>query len=160
MNNNAIIFITVSVLLTLVSFFLDKNKTKQGLKRGALMFKSIALPFLNILIFISLVLYFLPQTMIMRYLGQESGGVGFMVAALVGSITLVPAFIIYPIAATLIESGASYGAVAVFLTTSKLVGIVTFPLEAKYFGKKVALIRNILNFVAAIVIGLILGIIL
>jgi len=38
-----------------------------------------------------------------------------------------------------------------------MVGVVTLPLEAKYFGFRVAVIRNTLNFFAAIVIGLLVG---
>jgi len=41
-----------------------------------------------------------------------------------------------------------------------MVGVVTFPLEAKYFGNKVAAIRNILNFITAIIIGLLVGLVL
>jgi hypothetical protein len=41
-----------------------------------------------------------------------------------------------------------------------MVGVVTFPLEAKYFGKKVAFIRNALNFITAILLGVLVGLIL
>ena len=85
---------------------------------------------------------------------------GLALAAIVGSITLIPGFISYPIAATLIRQGASYTTVATFMTTLMMVGAVTFPLEAKYFGKKVAAMRNALNFVIAIIIGLLVGLIL
>jgi hypothetical protein len=35
-----------------------------------------------------------------------------------------------------------------------MVGVVTLPLEAKFFGMKPALARNALNFVGALAIGL------
>lgn len=82
---------------------------------------------------------------------------GFSVTAIIGSITLIPGPISYPIAASLISKGASYSIVAVFITTLMMVGVVTLPLEIKYFGKKAAIIRNLLNFIAAIIIGLIIG---
>jgi uncharacterized membrane protein YraQ (UPF0718 family) len=124
------------------------------------MFKNVLLPFLNILILISLLLYIIPPSVISQYLGSGSGVLGFSVAALVGSITLIPGFISYPIAASLIQQGASYAVVATFMTTLMMVGVVTLPLEIKYFGKKVAISRNILNFIAAVIIGLVVGIIL
>ena len=160
MIKNAVIFIIVSIVLTLVSLLLDFKKTMEGLKRGFLMFKNIAIPFLNILILVSLVLYIIPQTVIVKYLGSGSGVMGLALAAIVGSITLIPGFISYPIAATLIRQGASYTTVATFMTALMMVGVVTFPLEAKYFGKKVAVMRNALNFVIAIIIGLLVGLIL
>jgi hypothetical protein len=46
------------------------------------------------------------------------------------------------------------------MTTLMMVGVVTLPLEIRYFGKRAALTRNILNFVAAVIIGLAVGLIL
>ncbi len=158
--NNALIFISVSISISLISFWQDKQKTILGLKKGLKMFRNIIVPFLNILILVSLLLYLVPPQLIVKYLGAGSGVTGFAIAAIVGSITLIPGFIAYPIAASLIKQGASYGTIAVFMTTLMMVGVVTLPLEIKYFGKKVAILRNLLNFVVAIVIGLVIGIIL
>lgn len=160
MINNATIFIVVSIILTLVSFALDRDKTKMGIKKGFMMFKGIAVPFLNILILVSLLLFIVPPQLIVKYLGAGSGAIGFAIAAVVGSVTLIPGFISYPIASSLLKQGASYATVAVFMTTLMMVGVVTLPLEIKYFGKKVAVLRNFLNFVVAIIIGLLIGIIL
>ena len=124
------------------------------------MFRTVVIPFLNILILISLLLYIIPPSIISNYLGESSGVLGFLTAAVVGSIALIPGFISYPIAASLIQQGASYTVVATFMTTLMMVGIVTLPLEIKYFGKTVAVSRNALNFVAAIIIGLVVGMIL
>ena len=143
-----------------MSFFLDREKTLAGFKRGWKMFTNVLLPFLNILILVSLLLYFIPPSIISRYLGANSGVIGFSIAALVGSVTLIPGFVSYPIAAGLIQQGASYAIVATFMTTLMMVGVVTLPLEIKYFGRVVAILRNALNFVAAVIIGLVVGLIL
>jgi uncharacterized membrane protein YraQ (UPF0718 family) len=160
MRNNAYIFIIVSIALTLLSLLLDRKKTIMGLKKGGKMFQNIAVPFVNILILVSLALYLVPPSLIVRYLGPESGWAGQMIAAVVGSITLIPGFISYPIAAVLIKEGASYAIVATFMTTLMMVGVVTLPLEIAYFGRKVAILRNVLNFIAAIVIGTCVGFVL
>jgi uncharacterized membrane protein YraQ (UPF0718 family) len=160
MRNNAYIFIIVSIALTLLSLLLDRKKTIMGLKKGGKMFQNIAVPFVNILILVSLALYLVPPSLIVRYLGPGSGWGGQMIAALVGSITLIPGFISYPIAAVLIKEGASYAIVATFMTTLMMVGVVTLPLEIAYFGRKVAILRNVLNFIAAIVIGTCVGFVL
>lgn len=157
MFTKAYIFISLCIVLLVISWFKDKEKTIAGVKKGFMMFKNIALPFVNILILIAIALYFVPPHIMVQYLGGQSGFVGISIAALVGSITLIPAFISYPIAATLIRAGASYAVVATLLTTLMMVGVITFPLEARYFGKRVALIRNALNFIAAVVIGIAVG---
>jgi uncharacterized membrane protein YraQ (UPF0718 family) len=53
--------------------------------------------------------------------------------------------------------GASYAVVATFMTTLMMVGVVTLPLEIKYFGRNVAILRNVLNFIAAVMIGACVG---
>jgi uncharacterized membrane protein YraQ (UPF0718 family) len=160
LSSNAIIFISLSVVLSAVSFFLDRKKTLAGFKRGWKMFRNVLFPFLNILILVSILLYIIPPDVISKYLGANSGVLGFTIAALVGSVTLIPGFISYPIAAGLIQQGASYAVVATFMTTLMMVGVVTLPLEIRYFGKTVAITRNVLNFVAAIIIGLVVGLVL
>ena len=150
----------VSVVLTMVSFVLDREKTIRGLKKGLEMFRTIALPFLNILIVISLMIYLVPPALIQRYLGVDSGATGLIIAALIGSVALIPGFVSYPIAAALLAQGASYMTVATFMTTLMMVGIVTLPLEIRYFGKRAAIVRNALYFIAAVVIGVLVGIIL
>ncbi len=160
MTNNAGIFIITSLVLTLISVSLDRKKTMMGLKKGWKMFQNIAVPFLNILILISLVLYLMPPSLIVQYLGPGSGWAGQMIAAIVGSITLIPGFISYPIASILIKEGASYAIVATFMTTLMMVGVVTLPLEIKYFCREAALLRNALNFIAAVLIGTFVGFIL
>jgi len=157
MLNSAIIFVAVSLGLTAFSFILDRKKTALGLRKGLKMFRNIVVPFLNILILVSLLLYFIPSEIIVNYLGPSSGLMGLLFAAVIGSITLIPGFISYPLSAMLISQGATYTVVATFMTTMMMVGVVTFPLEAKYFGRKVAFIRNSLNFIVAIIIGLAVG---
>jgi uncharacterized membrane protein YraQ (UPF0718 family) len=160
MNSNAVIFISLSAILTSVSFVFDRAKTFAGLKRGWQMFSKLLVPFLYILIAVSVLLYLIPPRVIGQYLGPGSGIGGFAIAAVVGSITLIPAFISYPIAAGLLRQGATYAVVGTFMTTLMMVGVVTLPLEIKYFGRYAAITRNVLNFAAAIIIGLAIGVIL
>ena len=157
MIGNTLIFGIVTGIVLIVSFMFDKNKTILGLKKGWKMLFNILHPFLNILILISIVLFFIPDSLIVSYLGTNSGWLGFGIAAIIGSITLIPGFISYPLAATLLKQGATYAVVAVFMTTLMMVGIVTLPLEIKYFGKKTAILRNVFNFIAAIIIGIVIG---
>jgi uncharacterized membrane protein YraQ (UPF0718 family) len=160
LSTNAIIYISVCAVLLLVSFIFNRQKTLKGLKKGWNMFKNILVPFLNIIILVSIVLYLISPDTISRYLGPASGPLGMGIAAIVGSITLIPGFISYPIAKGLISQGASYMVVATFMTTLMMVGVVTLPLEIKYFGKRAAITRNLLNFVAAIIIGIVVGVVL
>jgi len=124
------------------------------------MFKKILLPLLNILIIVSVALFVIPPSAIEKYLGAGSGIGGFFIAAVVGSVAFIPPFISYPIAAGLLQQGASYAVVATLMTTLIMVGVVTLPLEIQYLGRRAAIARNALNFFAAVIIGLVIGVIL
>lgn len=157
MLDNTVILGLLTGIVLIVSFALDRKKTILGLKKGGTMLFNILHPFLNILIIISIVLFFIPDSLIVNYLGSDSGWLGFGIAAIIGSITLIPGPISYPLAAALLKQGATYAVVAVFITTLIMVGIVTLPLEIQYFGKRAAILRNTLNFIAAIIIGILIG---
>ncbi len=66
----------------------------------------------------------------------------------------------FPLVGSFVNVGASIIPAVAFLTTLTMVGIVTFPLEKKEFGFKFALVRNLLSFVAALVIAMAMGVIL
>lgn len=150
---------TVAVALTL-SFWADRGKTLAGLKKGAKMFLNILPALLTVLILVSVFLYAVPAPILTAWLGRGSGWTGVFSAALLGSVSLIPGFIAFPLGAILVRSSVSYQVVAVFITTLMMVGILTLPLEAKYFGWKVSILRNTLSFFEALLIGLIMGIFL
>lgn len=154
--SNIILYLLAVAFLGL-SFMKDRNKTKKALMKAWKSFENILPQFLSILIIIGIMLAVLSPEAISKLIGRQSGWIGIIVAALIGSITLIPGFIAFPLAAALYNSGAGIVQIAVFVSTLMMVGVVTIPLEIKYFGKKVTVIRNSLafgfSFIVAIVIG-------
>lgn len=150
---------TTAIALFL-SFLADRHKTLAGLKKGAKMFFNILPAMVQVLILVSVFLFFIPPRLITAWLGQGSGWTGVLSAALLGSVSLIPGFIAFPLGAILVRSGVSYQAIAVFITTLMMVGILTLPLEAKYFGWKTSILRNTLSFFGSLLIGLLMGIFL
>ncbi len=147
----------VTLLLLVLSFRKDRKKTRQALVKAWKSFENILPQFLAILVLIGLMLAVLDKELITRLLGAESGALGMAIAAVIGSVTLIPGFIAFPLAASLLSSGAGYGQTAMFLTTLMMVGIVTLPLEGTFFGKRLALMRNVLAFFYAVVSSVVLG---
>ena len=147
----------ITLLLLAFSFFKNREKTVQALKKAWKSFEGILPQFLSILVLIGLMLAVLDESVISRLLGAESGLVGMAIAAITGSVTLIPGFIAFPLAASLLAAGAGYGQIAMFLTTLMMVGIVTLPLEATCFGKRLAIQRNLLAFLYAVISSLLLG---
>jgi len=152
--------IILTVILTLVSFIFDKKKTLKGIKKGAKQFINILPTLLSVIILISIVLYFVSDKVLMQYLGADAGLTAYFSAGIIGAVAILPGFIAYPLASILVKSGVSLSVIAVFITTLKMVGLMTIPIEKRYFGLRVSLMRNALSFVGALIVGIAMALIL
>ncbi len=150
----------LAIILLLFSLFQNRAKTWRALIFAWKFFRSMALPVLATIWAIGFLLSFLTPSIISRAIGQESGWWGVTLAALFGSVVLIQAFIAFPLAGSLLRQGASVRAIAAFVTTLVMVGVITAPLEAKFFGRQFTFWRNFLSFILAILIALIMGSIL
>lgn len=151
---------TLALLGLFTSYLKDKDKTKLALKKSWKSFSSILPSILSILLLIGIILAVLNKDIISSLLGEQSGIFGILIAAIIGCITLIPGFVAFPLAASLLSSGAGYTQIAVFLSTLMMVGFATLPLESRYFGKRIAVKRNILAFVLAVIVSLVIGVIM
>ena len=152
-----IVLYAVTIVLLCASFAKSRQKTGQALKKAWIAFENIQPQFLSILLLIGFILAIVDEGTISRLLGKESGLLGMGIAAVIGSITLIPGFIAFPLAASLMKAGAGYGQIAMFLSTLMMVGVVTLPLETTYFGKRLAIERNVLALIYSVISSFILG---
>ena len=154
-----ILVIILTIILTAISFIFDKQKTLKGIKKGIMMFVKILPTLLSVIILVSIVLYFTTDEFLIKYLGEKAGIGAYVFAAITGAVSIIPGFISYPLAGILVQTGVSYSVISVFITTLKMVGVLTIPLEAKFFGYKIAILRNSLAFLGAILVGGIMALI-
>jgi uncharacterized membrane protein YraQ (UPF0718 family) len=107
-----------------------------------------------------LVLTVMSADVISRFIGHGTGFWGMLTTSVIGSVTLIPGFIVFPLAASLLEKGAGVAQIAVFISTLMMVGIVTAPLEIEYFGRKETLLRNAFSFVFSFVVAGVIGMVI
>ncbi|MDD4083894.1 MAG: permease, partial [Sphaerochaetaceae bacterium] len=107
-----------------------------------------------------LILAVIPPATIAGYVASKNEFLATIVSAFFGTITLIPAFIAFPLVGTLVDAGVAVVPSVAFLTTLTMVGIVTIPLERKEFGSRFTLVRNCLSFLFAILIALLMGVFL
>jgi uncharacterized membrane protein YraQ (UPF0718 family) len=144
----------------IASLVKDKQKTFNSIKMARGMMKNMIGEIVGILFLIGLILTFIPPEVIKNVLGESNLFISTVISALVGSITLIPAFVAFPLVGSFVDAGASIVPAVAFLTTLTMVGIVTFPLEKQEFGLKFATTRNVLSFVFALIIALTMGVIM
>lgn len=119
-------------------------------------FVGLVPPILSMVGIIGLVMALLPDGAI-RTLFAGGGITGLILISVVGAVTLMPAFVAFPLAASLLEAGAGFTPVATFIATLTMVGIVTAPMEAEFFGRRFTVVRNGVSYLLALVVGLLLG---
>jgi uncharacterized membrane protein YraQ (UPF0718 family) len=142
------------------SFFRDRQKTKRALQMAFGMGKGMLGSILTIIFLIGLILTALPPARIADFVGRQALFPATVISAAFGAITLIPAFIAFPLVGTLVGAGVGIVPAVAFLTTLTMVGIVTFPLERRAFGLKFTVVRNGLSFLFAIAIALAMGVVL
>ncbi len=103
---------------------------------------------------------FAPPDLVSRYLSASSGALALLISTLAGSVSIGPPLAAYPIAETLLASGAWPPTIAAFILSWITVGVITLPFEATVFSWRFALMRNGISFVMAMVSGLLLGVLL
>ncbi|MFP5109889.1 hypothetical protein ACSU6B_24560 [Neobacillus sp. C211] len=141
MINGAILYVMAIILLS-ISFIKDRNKTRDALLKSWKSFRNIIPDMLSIMLFVGLSLSILTPSLISSIIGEKSGLIGIVYSALIGSIALVPSFVVFPLGHTLVQNGAGLPQVAVLMSTLMSVGITTLPMEQKIFGRSFAYSRN------------------
>jgi uncharacterized membrane protein YraQ (UPF0718 family) len=127
-----------------ISLIKNKKKTISALKAAYKKFVYILSLFLIIMAGYAVVITFLPPDMMQDYIGAESGLNGIILSLSLGSVSVMPGFAAFPLCAALKSEGIPLYILAAFSISLMNVGVVTFPIEKKYLGVKVAIIRNII----------------
>ncbi len=151
------ILYAASILGLIASFIKSKEKTKKVLMKAWKSFMNILPQMLGIMMMVGFTLTLLSPEQISNLVGENSGYFGTFIAAIVGSISLIPGFVAFPLAAALKNNGAGYMQLAALISTLMMVGIVTLPVEISYFGKKASILRNVLAFIFSLIVALVIG---
>ena len=151
----AIYIITGTIVL--ISIIVDYRRTLKAFNIAGKKFWKILPEFILMLIIVSVLLYDIPDRVIYDYLGNSNKTLSVIIASLLGSVTLMPGFIAFPVCGLLLQKGVSYMVLAAFSTTLMMVGIATFPLEKEYFGLKVTVIRNVIGLIIALITSVVIG---
>ncbi len=143
----------------LASIIADRRRTWAGIVFGARMLVKILPALVLMVAAVGLLLSALNP----RFLESLFGGGGvvpFLAGLAVGAVALIPGFIAFPLAGLLRSNGVSTAVLAAFVTSLLMVGVVTLPLESRFFGQKAALWRNVLSLLAAAVVALAMSLVL
>lgn len=149
--------LAVSLVVSLMN---SREKTQKAFYIALKAFKRTAPSLLAVLGIVGLTLGLLSPEKIGAYVGAEAGFSATVIGALIGSVTLIPSLVAFPLAGSLLRSGATVMTISAFITTLVMVGFVTAPMEIQTLGKRFTILRNGLALIAALGIAAIMGAIL
>lgn len=150
----------ITIIGFIISIKKDKDRTLGSMKMAKGMMTGMAGEIIGILFLIGLILTFFPPESINGIVSRYSVLTSTVISSAVGAITLIPAFVAFPLVGSLVDAGISIIPSVAFLTTLTMVGLVTFPLEKDEFGAKFTMVRNVLSFIFAIIIALVMGVLM
>lgn len=154
------LFPVVVVILLAISFLRDRRKTVKAVRIATKRFMAILSLFIVVSVLTSVALGILSETTIQSILGSAANRwVATGIAALVGSVAIMPGFVAFPLGAILRNNGVLYMVISAFTTTLMMVGILTFPIEQAFLGTRVAIIRNGIGFIIALLVATVTGIV-
>ncbi len=157
---NATILYTIAIILTSISFIKDRNKTKDALLKSWKMFRNILPDILSVMLFVGLSLSLLTPSLISSIIGEKSGLMGIVYSTMIGSVALIPSFVVFPLGDTLVQNGAGLPQVAALMSTMMSVGIVTLPMEQKLFGRSFAYTRNAAGILMSLIFAYIIWVVM
>ncbi len=152
-----IVLYSATLALTGYLYRKDPTKTRASLRKAWKAFENILPQFLGIIVLVGIMMAIVDPELISSLLGRSSGWYGVFLASVVGSITLIPAFVAFPTAAMLLDGGAGTMQIGAFISSLMMVGIVTLPLEISTFGVKPSVLRNLLAFGFSFVVAFVIG---
>jgi len=156
---SAVVLYGLAGAALLLSAVKDKKKTRIALYKGWMAFNGILPQFIAVILLVGIMIALLRPEVLSRLIGSESGWLGVFLASGVGSITLIPGFIAFPTAALLLRGGAGITQIAAFVSSLMMVGVVTLSVEISYFGKRAAIVRNVVAYIFALLVAVIMGLV-
>jgi uncharacterized membrane protein YraQ (UPF0718 family) len=131
----------VALVLLLIGYQRGAGQHIEGIKSAL----SMTIGILPLLVFAftiaGMTQVLLPQEMIAKWVGTESGLRGIFIGSVAGGLCPGGPFVSLPIAAGLIRSGASMGTMVAFLTGWSLWAVSRLPMEVGILGWKLTSIR-------------------
>jgi uncharacterized membrane protein YraQ (UPF0718 family) len=141
-----IIMAVLAVVLLAVGYSKGEGQHIQGLRSGVKMIVEILPLLLFAFIVAGMVQVLLPQELLSRWIGEESGLKGIFIGTVAGGLTPGGPYVSLPLVAGLLKAGAGVGTLVAFLTAWSLWAVARLPMELGILGWKFTFVRLICTF--------------
>lgn len=143
----------LAIALVAIGYFRGEGQHLAGLKSGLQMTAQILPLLIFAFIMAGMVQVLLPQELLSRWVGAESGLRGIFLGTIAGALTPGGPYVSLPIVAGLLKAGAGTGTMVAFLTAWSLIAVGRLPMEFGVLGWKFTAVRLACTFFFAPIAG-------
>ncbi len=150
-----IVMALLAMILLLAGYYRGGGEHIAGTRTGLVMIVQILPLLIFAFIVAGMAQVLLPQDVIGRWVGAESGLRGLLLGSVAGGLAPGGPYVSLPLAAGLLKSGAGVGTMVAFLTGWSLLAFGRLPMEVGILGWKLTAIRFASTLIFAPIAGLI-----
>ena len=142
---------------TLILTLINRPLGIKALSVTAYSFKEMILVIPPIFVLLGLLDIWVPRETMMKYMGDNSGIKGIILAFIIGSAAAGPLYGAFPVAAVFMKKGVKFSNVLIFIGAWSTTKIPMFLFEASSLGLTFALTRLFINIPGILIIAWILS---
>lgn len=145
-------FLISLLLLIILSFFSSKLLFNVIKSSSSSIYQMLSvLP--PVMLMLGLMDVWIPRETLIKYMGNQSGILGIVLAMLIGSIAAGPMYASFPFTSVLIKKGAKFTNIIIFMNAWCLTKISTLLFEFSALGYKFTLVRLLIDIPGVIVMS-------
>ena len=148
-----LITLAVLIIITIIN-------VKLGIKSIGIIgssFKEMLLVIPPVFILLGLLDVWVPRDTIVKYMGEDSGIVGILLAIIIGSSAAGPLYGTFPVAGVFMKKGVKFSNIMIFMGAWATTKLPMFLFELSAMGTKFAVTRLLIDIPSIIIIAYILN---
>lgn len=142
----------IAAIALLVSWLVDREKTRRALKIGAKSLHGLIPRILGMVALVGLVLALVPPDMLRRLFSFQGLG-GYLLVAGIGALITMPAPIAFPLAGSMQKKGARLTYIVIFLGTWATIKFPMIMMESSFIGLRFVLLRLVFTIPCILLAG-------
>lgn len=141
-----LVMAVLAVILLIIGYSKGEGQHIAGLKSAMKMTVDVLPLLVFAFIMAGMIQTLLPQELLSKWIGEESGIRGIIIGTVAGGITPGGPYVSLPLAAGFLRAGAGIGTMVAFVTAWSLWAVARLPMEIGVMGWKFTFIRLVCTF--------------
>lgn len=149
-------FIGTVIAVGILSIF-NLNLGMKSISISAYSFKEMALVIPPVFILLGLLDIWVPREIMIKYMGENSGLKGIIIAIILGSAAAGPLYGAFPVAAVFMKKGVKFSNILIFIGAWSTTKIPMIIFEISSLGSKFAITRLLIDIPGIVIIAYLLS---